>query len=74
MYDKLRNTDRMTIRLDGFFVRARGGGGFDKFCLHHSSGNLCTRRRNNGSQARSRTWEQITLSAGQKMILQQLLK
>lgn len=27
MYDKLRNTDRMTIRLDGFFVRARGGGG-----------------------------------------------
>lgn len=25
MYDKLRNTDRMTIRLDGFFVRARGG-------------------------------------------------
>lgn len=28
MYDKLRNTDRMTIRLDGFFVRARGGGSF----------------------------------------------
>lgn len=27
MYDKLRNTDRMTIRLDSFFVRARGGGG-----------------------------------------------
>lgn len=25
MYDKLRNTDRMTIRLDGFFGRARGG-------------------------------------------------
>lgn len=28
MYDKLRNTDRMTIRLDGFLVRARGGGSF----------------------------------------------
>ena len=28
MYDKLRNTDRMTIRLDGFFGRARGGGLF----------------------------------------------
>ena len=26
MYDKLRNTDRMTIRLDGFFVR--GGRSF----------------------------------------------
>ena len=27
IYDKLRNTDRMTIRLDGFFGRAKGGGG-----------------------------------------------
>lgn len=28
IYEKLRNTDRMTIRLDGFFVRAKGGGLF----------------------------------------------
>lgn len=42
IYDKLRNTDRMTIRLDGFFGRAKGGGGvFSKYISRFTEPNYC---------------------------------
>lgn len=40
IYEKLRNTDRMTIRLDGFFGRA-GGGVFSKYISRFTKPNYC---------------------------------